>query len=193
MAENEKRKEDELLDSNYDGIQEYDNDLPRWWVYLFYATIIFGVIYGVYIHMMRTETSEQIAVRRAHEISGASSQGNVSNVAATVDDEGRLQSLVSNTALRDQGKAVFAARCAACHGPEAGGLIGPNLTDKHWIHGGKLSEVKSVIEKGVPEKGMLAWKGTLKADEIDAVTIFIRSLQGTTPANPKAPEGVPVG
>lgn len=192
MAEN-RRREDELLDSNYDGIQEYDNDLPRWWVYLFYITIIFGAIYGVYMHMMRSETSEQIAVRTAHEISGAGAQNAATTAVVNVDDEGRLQGLVSNNVLRDQGKAVFTARCAPCHGPDGGGLIGPNLTDKNWIHGGKLAEIKSVIEKGVPEKGMLAWKGTLKADEIDALVVFIRSLQGTTPANPKAPEGVPVG
>ena len=79
-----------------------------------------------------------------------------------------------------------------CHGPQGQGLIGPNLTDTSWIHGGKLSEIKNTIENGVLDKGMLAWKGVLSPDEINNVVAYVHSLKGTNPPNPKAAQGVVV-
>ncbi len=179
-----KKKQDELLNSNYDGIQEYDNDLPRWWVYLFYITIAFAAVYCGYFFLgFRKNTTDEILTAQLQAIEASKP------VVAAGKTEEQLLSLSSDAAVIAKGKAVFDLKCMPCHGDKGQGLVGPNLTDDSWIHGGKLTEIHKTIEVGVPAKGMLAWKGIIPEEEIDAVTVFIHSLQGSNPPNPKAPEG----
>ncbi len=178
-------KQDELLNSNYDGIQEYDNDLPRWWLYLFYITIAFGVVYVGYYMFGPGQSQEQIVIAQLAD--------DAKRAAASAPAEGpsgdSLLALASNQDALKKGHEVFVARCVACHGPDGQGLIGPNLTDKYWIHGGKITDLVKVVENGVLDKGMLAWKGVLQPAEIHAVVAYIWSIRGTNPANPKAPQG----
>jgi cytochrome c oxidase cbb3-type subunit 3 len=89
----------------------------------------------------------------------------------------------------EAGKAIFKTNCVPCHGPEAGGIVGPNLTDKYWIHGGGIKNVFKTIKDGVPAKGMISWQAVLKPKQIQEVASYVLSLQGTKPANPKAPQG----
>lgn len=186
MTDQSNKPIDQLRPSSYDGIQEYDNDLPRWWVWLFYATGVYGVIcligafgYGVTIPPVPYEPAGVIVAAAP-----------VANGAATVaDDESVLKARLSDPAALSKGKEVFVSRCAPCHGPAGGGLIGPNLTDDNWIHGGSLREIQAVIENGVVEKGMLAWKAMLPKDDILNVVVYIRSLHGSNPPGGKAPEG----
>lgn len=182
------KKEDKLLDSNYDGIEEYDNDLPRWWVYLFYGTIIFAVIYTIYYHVggpgLSAEENLKIAMAEIDQMKGA-----VTKDSATPSD---LLSLVKDSGRNAAGGQVFSARCMPCHGAKGEGVVGPNLTDDHWIHGGKISDIKKVIEEGVLSKGMLAWKGQISDDEITNVTIYVWNLYGTNPPNAKAPDGTKI-
>ena len=171
-----------LLDHNYDGIQELDNPLPRWWVYLFYATIVFGIGYFTYYGFgIGPDLHEEL---EAHmEMMAPKEQVAVVDYDALQNDPATLAS----------GKAVFIAKCAACHAPDGGGIIGPNLTDDYWIHGeGQMSDIVTVIQKGVPEKGMLSWEALLSPEDLQAVSVYVHSLKGTTPATPKAPEGNPV-
>lgn len=186
------KDKDELRSSNYDGIQEYDNDLPRWWLYLFYFTIIFGVFYVAYYELLGGATLEQTLNTQMTELEGVKQAAKANIPAAVERSESELIELASASDRIQVGKGVFESRCASCHGQQGQGIIGPNLTDDHWIHGGSLKEIKAVIETGVLAKGMLAWKGVLSDDEILAVMSYIHSLKGSNPPNAKAPEGTKV-
>lgn len=176
------RDTDELTDHDYDGITEYDNPLPRWWLMLFYGGIVFAAVYIPWYHfgpgpLMVEEYEAQMAAAQA---AMPQKKGpDVAALAAAEQDPARLAA----------GKETFAKLCVACHTADGGGLVGPNLTDDYWIHGGSMADVVHVITEGVPEKGMISWKTQLKDDEIVSVAAYVRSLRGTKPANPKAPEG----
>lgn len=177
-----------ILDHNYDGIRELDNDLPPWWLYGFYASIIFGCVYMVRYHILNgdnqydelQETLELAKVELEEYKKGAKDLVDFNTVVVSVD-----------AADLANGKKLFEANCVACHLADGGGGIGPNLTDKHWILGGGIKNVfKTISEGGRDGKGMIAWsKNGLKPSEIAQVSSYVLSLEGTTPANPKAPEG----
>lgn len=175
-----------MMDHSYDGIQEYDNPMPRWWLLLFAVTIIFVPIYylmpgdiGAGGQRDEMYAKEMAAFKAEHPDFGKS----------TVTAEG-LAAIVSDPSQVAAGKAVFATTCASCHQADGGGLIGPNLTDNSWIHGGTPMEIHATITNGVLAKGMPPWGTLLKPEQINALTAFVRSLQGTTPKTPKAAEGV---
>lgn len=180
---------DKLLDHNYDGIQELDNPLPAWWVWLFYATIIFSLFYYLYYSFVAPTSAEKIdAMQEQTE----TLKDNVSMQGVDSRFEGELI-LPAGPEATALGKSVYMSRCLACHGASGEGLVGPNLTDKYWIHGGTPMDIYRVIVKGVPAKGMISWEPVLSDDEIKAVTLYMLSFQGTNPANGKAPEGELVG
>ncbi|MBC7000294.1 cbb3-type cytochrome c oxidase N-terminal domain-containing protein [Cytophaga sp. FL35] len=176
-----------ILDHNYDGIQELDNNLPPWWVYMFYATIIFGAIYLVRFHIFNDYDQEQefktemaIAAQEIEEYK---------KTAKDLVDASTVETLTDAADL-SAGKAIFESNCVACHMADGGGGIGPNLTDEHWILGGGIKNVfNTVSEGGRDGKGMIAWKQTLKPAEIAQVASYVLTFQGTTPANPKDAEG----
>ncbi len=175
--------QDRLIEHSYDGIQEYDNPLPRWWIYLFVATIVYSVFYGLNIGVgpgpgrIAQYEAEMTAFRAAHPPPEAGPSA--SELAALVNDPAAIKS----------GQQVFITNCASCHKPDGGGMIGPNLTDNAWIHGGTLEAIHQTIVNGVLAKGMPPWGKLLKPDQIDAVTAFVASLKGTNPPGAKAPEG----
>lgn len=184
-----KKKEDELLSHNYDGIEEYDNDLPKWWVYLFVVTLVFGFVYVGYYHLGPGLSQEQALVLDLEEVEKAKKRKAEKEARAPKVEVVNLALAVKEPSRISNGKEVYAGKCASCHGMDGGGMIGPNLTDAYWIHGGSIEQIKMTIEKGVLEKGMLAWKGVISDDEIINVVAYIDSLKGTSPANPKAPQG----
>ncbi|HKO76247.1 MAG TPA: cbb3-type cytochrome c oxidase N-terminal domain-containing protein [Flavobacterium sp.] len=182
--ENEKQL---LMDHDYDGIKELDNNLPPWWVYLFYACIIFSVIYLVRYEIMGAPDQE---TELKNEIAQAKIE--VAEYMKTAPDlmDEKTVTLLTDPADLATGKTIFDTNCAACHRADGGGQIGPNLTDNHWILGGGIKELFHTITNGGRDgKGMIAWKGTLKPKEIQAVASYIVSLKGTNPKDPKAPEG----
>lgn len=182
------KKVDEVLDHNYDGIEEYDNDLPLWWQWLFWGTAIFGVIYVLYYHVgpgLNQEETLALEVMEAEKVK-AWEEGSTEK---EENQEAELLAMVSDQERVSAGKKIFQAKCMACHGMNAEGLVGPNLTDNYWIHGGTLKEIKYTIENGVVAKGMLAWKTMMSADEIEDVVVYVWSLNGTNPPNAKPQEG----
>lgn len=185
MSDQKDKNIDQLRPSSYDGIQEYDNDLPKWWVWLFYLTGVYAVVYvvasGVYGVTIPPVPHEPSGVIVAQAPTGAG--------APTQDEAAILKAMLKDPAVIEKGKVSYATRCAPCHGATGGGVIGPNLTDDNWVHGGSLVEIKAVIENGVTEKGMLAWKSMLSQDDIRALVVFIRSIHGSNPPGAKAPEG----
>ncbi|HXG46545.1 MAG TPA: cbb3-type cytochrome c oxidase N-terminal domain-containing protein [Methylomirabilota bacterium] len=173
-----------LMDHEADGIRELDNLLPRWWVWLFYLCIAFAVAYMGYYHVLKAGDL-QIAeyekeMKRGDEIKSAA----IARFEASV---GTLQP-DTDPAVLGLGQTVFLKMCAPCHRPDGGGLVGPNLCDDYWIHGSNYVDTLKVILNGVPEKGMLSWRGMLKPSELQAVASYIYTLRGTSPPNPKPRE-----
>lgn len=176
-----------ILDHNYDGIRELDNKLPPWWVYMFYATIIFGVVYLARFHVFGDYTQDQ-----EYEQEVAAAQIAIDAYKKTAKDLVDINTveLLTDASDLSAGKAIFETSCAVCHLPDGGGGIGPNLTDQYWILGGGIKNVFNTISEGGRDgKGMIAWKQTLKPLEMAQVASYIVNMQGSTPANPKAAEG----
>lgn len=180
--------EDEIiLDHNYDGIKELDNSLPPWWVYMFYATIVFAVVYLIRFEVL--DGDNQITEYNNAVAEAKASLDKYKETATDLVDVSTVTLLTDEKDL-SRGKAIYNLNCAACHTPDGGGSIGPNLTDEHWILGGGIKNVFTTISNGGRDgKGMVAWNKILKPIDIAKVSSYIISLQGTTPANPKQPEG----
>ena len=176
-----------MLDHNYDGIKELDNKLPPWWLYLFYGCIGFAAIYLVRFEIMGGDDPETELRKEM-----AQAKEDVAKYMLTAPDmmsESKVTKLTDAASLA-KGKATFQQNCVACHRADAGGQIGPNLTDDHWIFGGSIKNLFHTITNGGRDgKGMVAWKGTLKPTEIQQVASYVLSLQGSNPKNPKAPDG----
>lgn len=182
--ENEKQL---LMDHDYDGIKELDNNLPPWWVYLFYACIIFAVVYLVRFEILGAPDQE--AELKSEMTQAKIEVAEYMKTAPDLMDE-KTVTLLTEPADLAAGKVVFETNCAACHRADAGGQIGPNLTDVNWILGGGIKNMFHTITNGGRDgKGMIAWKGTIKPKEIQAVASYIISLKGSNPKDPKAPEG----
>lgn len=259
----EKKPVDEVFHHSFDGIQEFDNDLPGWWKWLFYISIAFAAVYMLHYHVFSTGDSSRVeylkemnpsysstldaasgglltpyqspflsrdenltprvraeiarmtdatfeqSVMRAMSKADATqldklkaafpdiyktfSTGGFTAGAgsASTANEPTITAPLKDAAALASGKQIFETQCFTCHGKLGEGLIGPNLTDDSWIHGGTLPDVIRVIRKGVPEKGMVTWERTLSPEQIDQLASYIMvKLQGTNPPNPKAPQGV---
>ncbi|AIG29957.1 c-type cytochrome [Flavobacterium psychrophilum] len=177
-----------LLDHDYDGIKELDNNLPPWWVYLFYGCIAFAAIYLVRFEMMDGDNQET-------ELRKEMAQAKIDveqymKTAPDMTDEKTVTVLTKPEELAE-GKTIFTTNCIACHRADGGGNIGPNLTDEHWILGGGIKNVFHTITNGGRDgKGMIAWsKNGLKPKEIQKVASYVLSLQGSNPKDGKAPDG----
>jgi cytochrome c oxidase cbb3-type subunit III len=174
---------DEILAHDYDGIRELDNKLPKWWLGLFYFTIIWAAIYMLHYFVLQTgdlqiaEYKNELAT--AKQMHPASAANNKTATLSLMTDEFNLA----------EGKVIYDKNCAVCHLVKGEGLVGPNLTDEFWIHGGSLEDVIDIIVVGVPSKGMISWKAQLSPKQIQQVSSFILSLQGTNPPNPKEAQG----
>jgi len=180
-------KEEKPLEHEYDGIQELDNPLPGWWLATFYGAIVFSVLYVGYYHFgpgpgTFEELARDLGELRRKELAMKEKDPGPSAPA--------LLALLEDPARREAGRRAFTEKCASCHGPDGGGLIGPNLTDRHWLHGrGGILDIFHVVADGAPEKGMPPWKGMLKREELENVVAFAHSLKGTRPRSPKEPQG----
>jgi len=181
-------EKDVQLDHDYDGIKELDNALPPWWLYGFYFTILFA---GVYIYRYHFSGSAPLQVEELN-IATVQAEKDLATVMATMAnkvDENTIE-YKADPALIEEGKGIFAQNCKSCHGEQAqGASIGPNLTDVYWIHGGNIKDIFKTIKNGVQEKGMISWSQTLSPKQIAAVATFVKSLQGSNPPNPRAPQG----
>ena len=176
-----------LLDHDYDGIKELDNNLPPWWVYLFYACIVFAGVYLVRFEIMGGDNQEMELTKEL-----AQAKIDVAEYMKTAPDmmDEKSVTLLTDAAALAEGKAIFTTNCVACHRADGGGAIGPNLTDEQWILGGGIKNVfHTLVNGGRDGKGMISWKGTLKPKEMQKVASYVLSLKGSNPKDPKVSEG----
>ncbi|HOP42928.1 MAG TPA: cbb3-type cytochrome c oxidase N-terminal domain-containing protein, partial [Flavobacteriales bacterium] len=180
-------EEDVLMHHEYDGIRELNNVLPPWWLWLFYGTIIWGVVYLVNVHILgvmplQAEEYEQEMAQAKEDVAAYLAQ--FSNLV----DESNV-TVATDEATLASGESIYKQFCVACHGANGEGGVGPNMTDAYWIHGGGIKNVFKTIKYGVPQKGMISWQSQLKPSEMQAVASYILTLQGTDPPNQKEPQG----
>ena len=175
-----------LLDHDYDGIRELDSKVPPWFLWLFYISIFFAVVYMLDYHVLNSSPLQdeeyQLQVQQA-EVERAA----LINSGAFLNEESVI--LLTDPAALDAGKQIFTTNCVACHAADGGGLVGPNLTDDYWIHGGGIKNIFKVIKYGVVAKGMISWQSQLNPKQMQDVASYVISLHGTSPANPKQQEG----
>jgi cytochrome c oxidase cbb3-type subunit 3 len=180
------KEADIMLDHNFDGIRELDNRVPPWFSWLFYVTIAFAVFYMLDYHVLKSSPlpaeEYQIQVREANLQREA-----LVKSGAFLNEES--VTLLTDPASLDAGKQIFNTNCVACHAADGGGLVGPNLTDDFWIHGGGIKNIFKTIKYGVAAKGMISWQSQLSPKQMQEAASFVISLHGTKPANPKQPEG----
>lgn len=181
------KEADIMLMHAHDGIYELDNRLPPWWVSMFYVTIVFAFGYIIYFHFSGTERGQLVEYKQAmrdldsirYEAADRQANSVSENTVAALTDKASI----------DAGHGTFISKCAACHGQKGEGTVGPNVTDDYWLHGGSVKNIFKTIKYGVPDKGMIAWGSQLKPSEIQEVASYILTLRGTSPPNPKAPQG----
>jgi cytochrome c oxidase cbb3-type subunit 3 len=175
-----------IEDHNYDGIQELDNPAPAWFQFLFYLTIVFAVIYLINYHLVGKQNSSFDEYMQ--EVTVAQQQRDELLKTGALINENNVM-VLSDAADIEKGKEIFTVNCVQCHSADGGGGVGPNLTDKYWIHGGGIKNIFTTIKYGVPAKGMITWQNQLNPKQINQVASYVLTLEGKTPANPKAPEG----
>jgi cytochrome c oxidase cbb3-type subunit III len=181
--------QDPLLNHNYDGIQELDNPLPGWWLGTFYITIVFAAFYFSWHQIIGDGHLVQASYEKEWTAMQVADQANAAKQMASTSDESLLKAS-KDPAVIAAGKDKFTGTCASCHGPDGGGLIGPNLTDAYWINGdGKPMSILKIIKEGVTAKGMPAWGPVLSEGDNFKLAAYIISLQGSSPSNPKDPQG----
>ena len=166
----------------YDDIEEEDNQMPNWWLFILFGTIVFMFGYWLVYHTThslqdpRTEYNAEVAEIKK------------TRLALTPLSDDAILAVMGDPAQVEEGKKVFASTCAACHAPEGQGLVGPNLTDKFWIHGNKPSDIAKSVTDGYADKGMPPWGPILGQDKVRKVAAFVFSLKGKEVAG-KAPQG----
>lgn len=156
----------------YDDIEEEDNRLPNWWLGILFGTMVFGFGYWLVLHTARAMpdiradyVAEVDAIKKAR-------------AAANPMSDDAIAAAASDPTMVDEGQKVFASTCASCHAANGQGLVGPNLTDKFWLHGNKPSEIVKSVTDGFAEKGMPAWGPILGAEKVKRVAAYVISLKG---------------
>ncbi|MGE5496844.1 MAG: cbb3-type cytochrome c oxidase N-terminal domain-containing protein [Syntrophothermus sp.] len=177
---------DIVMEDNFDGIRELDNKIPPWFNILFYGTIAFGVVYLAVFHVFGS--SKLSGDEYMEEVQAAELQKEI------LFRSGKLVNETNVTELKDMGsiqsgKDIFISKCSVCHGRQGEGLVGPNLTDDYWIHGGGIKNVFRIIKAGVPAKGMITWGNQLSPRQMQEVASYVLSIHGTNPPNAKPPQG----
>lgn len=180
------KEADMLLDHNYDGIKELDNALPPWWKYGFYITIVVAVFYFLKFEVWHTGMNPTEEYNTEMTIAKTETDAYLASAKENVDEN---TAVLLDAAGAAQGKLLFLKTCTPCHLAEGQGLVGPNLTDDYWIHGGSVKDIFKTIKYGYPDKGMQSWQNIYSPLEIEELDTYIKSLRGTHPLNPKAPQG----
>ena len=180
------REQEIMFEHAYDGIRELDSKIPPWFSWLFILTIIFAAYYMIDYHIIGSGQVQFEEYAQEIKIASLEKEALIKS-GAFVNEE--TVTLLSDAIDLQSGKEIYDLNCIACHAADGGGIVGPNLTDEYWIHGGGIKNVFKVVKYGVVEKGMIAWQTQLNPNQMQQVSSYVLSFQGTTPAAPKQPEG----
>lgn len=181
------QEKDLVMEHAYDGILELDNPTPPWFMGLFYSTIGFAFVYLLLFHVLDVGSLQLAEYKQEVAIGERQRDAFIKKVAGSINEN--TVAFTKDEKSLDAGKALFMQNCLACHGQQGQGGVGPNLTDEFWIHGGSVKSIFRTINEGVVAKGMMSWKKQLNPLQVQQVSSFILSLQGTKPAGAKEPQG----
>lgn len=171
----------------YDGIQEYDNPLPGWWKWFFILTIIFSVLYWMFFHMGAPNRSMFDQLQESQKELAAKQYGTIGPLTQNREN---LAAYMKKEDWVAYGKSIFRTNCQSCHGPDGGGLVGPNLTDGKWKNVRHLEDIMTVINNGAGNNAMPAWKQRFtEPRDVIMVSAYVATLLGSKASNPKGPEG----
>jgi len=184
MSAGKEYKPDTVLDHDFDGIQEYDNRLPNWWLWILWITIVYSLGYWLVFHTYGIAELPVAAYEQEMEETG----GSLADLSVRGLTEADLEAMATDLEKLAEGKAIWTTTCQVCHLAEGQGLVGPNLTDDAWIHGGDAVTIHNIVVQGVVERGMAAWGRQLGPDRTDAVVAYLLTMRGTH-IEGKAPEG----
>lgn len=165
-----------VREHDFDGIQEFDNPMPNWWLVILFSSIVYAFVYWGVLHRYTEETDPGKAlITRMERATQEAAK------AAGVLSDPILWSMSRDDAVVKAGREVYLASCAQCHLPDLAGAIGPNLKDKNWIHGEHPMEILKVITEGFAIKGMPTWGPVLGRQKISEVVAFILSFHQPPP------------
>ncbi|MDB4089302.1 c-type cytochrome [Flavobacteriales bacterium] len=181
------REHEIMMDHEYDGIHELDNNMPPWWLWSFYASIVFGIVYLFNYHIIETGDLQIAEYNKEIALGDEQVAAYLKTLKLNVDESNVV--MLSDASDISKGKGLFDKKCVACHGKLGEGVIGPNLTDDNWIHGGSITDVFKIIKYGAPAKGMQAWKDELNPVEMQQVSSYIKSIRGNAIGIGKDPQG----
>lgn len=182
--------EDKVL-HELDGIKEYDNPMPGWLMAIWWGSLIFSAAYLIFYALSFGEGTMEAEYRAQTQQAVASVDAYFAANPLVPPSPAELLAGAADSAVVEAGRARFTRTCASCHGERAQGLIGPNLTDDRWIHGGSVEQIFQSVAKGWPAKGMPPWGRAMKPEELAALVSYVRSIQGSNPPNARPPEGDP--
>ncbi|MEO6148742.1 MAG: cbb3-type cytochrome c oxidase N-terminal domain-containing protein [Mucilaginibacter sp.] len=176
-----------IIEHDYDGIQELDNPTPGWFMGLFYTTIVFAVAYLLIYHVFNLAPLQYQEYANEMTVANKEKEAFLAKSADRVDENS--VKLSGDPAVLTSGLAIYGQSCSPCHGDKGQGVVGPNLTDDYWLHGGKITDVFKTIKYGVQAKGMPTWEKQLSPKQIADVASYIKSLRGSNPPNAKEAQG----
>lgn len=180
-------EEERLIPHTYDGIQELDNPTPAWFNALFYSSIAFAIGYLLFYHVFSLGMTQDQEYLAEMEIAEKQRMEFLASSGTNIDENSVI--LDVSPGMVAAGQEIFLKSCGVCHGNEGEGMIGPNLTDEYWLHGGDIKDIFRVVKYGVPDKGMVPWEASLTPIQIAQVSNFIVTLGGTNPPNQKEAQG----
>jgi cytochrome c oxidase cbb3-type subunit 3 len=173
-------------DHSYDGIEEYDNPLPSWWKWMFALSIAYAPFYWMYYHGGASGRSveDQYAVAFA-----ANTRLQFAEIGDLQPDANTITKFMAKPSWVKVGQSVFKANCISCHGREAEGKIGPNLTDDSYKNVTKIEDIARVVSDGAGAGAMPKWSNRLHTNEVVLVSAYVASLRGTNVKGGRAAEG----
>lgn len=180
------KEADIMLDHDYDGIKELDNALPPWWKYGFYITILVAVFYMLKFEVWHTGMNPTEEYNTEMAEAKAETDTYLASMKENVDEKSVVMLDAAGIAA---GKILYTKNCVACHSPNGGGGVGPNLTDNYAIHGAAIQDIFKTIKYGYPDKGMQAWQSNFSPVEMQQIASYLKSLVNTNVAEGKAAQG----
>jgi cytochrome c oxidase cbb3-type subunit 3 len=180
-------RQDTVMEHEYDGIQEFDNRLPNWWLWIMYGSIVFALAYWIIFHTLGVGV---LPVERFDRVMAEAKEIQLAKAEAAGIDNDYYVMLSETPDKVAAGREIFVAHCVACHLDDGRGSVGPNMTDGFWIHGCEPMQMQETINKGVVAKGMPVWENQLGPTRVQAVIAYLLTIRNNNVAG-KAPEGEP--